>query len=125
VSSGDTVVSVRARAVTVGIPVRDLERATAWYRAALVLGEPDLVPAEGLVEFDLGSFWLQLSLAPERAGARGVSVNVSVEDASDERLRLAENGVSVSELQHIEGVVDYFELEDPDGNVLGFVTELT
>lgn len=116
---------MRARAVTVGIPVRDLARAINWYRSALELGEPDVLPADGLAEFDLGVFWLQLALAPERAGRHGVSVNISVENASGERQRLAGRGLPVTEVQRFDDVVEYFELTDPDGNAIGFVTELS
>jgi len=111
-------------AVTVGIPVKDLPSAVAWYRAAFELGEPDVIPMEGLAEFDLGPFWLQLAESPDTAGIDGMSLNLSVADATAERQRFAGLGLAVSELQHIEGVVDYFELTDPDGNTLGFVTEL-
>ena len=79
---------------------------------------------EGLAEFDLGAFWLQLALAPELAGHDGISLNISVKDASAEHQRFAEQGLTVSELQRFEGVVEYFELTDPDGNKIGFVTEL-
>ncbi|SDQ56825.1 VOC family protein [Microbacterium sp. cf332] len=112
-------------AVTVGIPVRDLIAATAWYRAALDLDEPDLEPLEGLVEFDLGRVWLQLARDPEHAGSAGVSVNLSVTDAAAEHARFAGLGLDVSDIQRFEGVVEFFELTDPDGNKLGFVTELS
>lgn len=62
---------MKAETVTVGVPVRDLDLAIAWYRAAFELGEPDQIPLDGLAEFDLGAFWLQLALAPELAGSRG------------------------------------------------------
>jgi len=115
---------MEATAVTIGIPVRDLERSIAWYRAAFSLGEPDQVPMEGLAEYDLGAFWLQLAAAPDQAGGQGISVNISVADAADVRQDLIGKGVSVSELQRYEGVVEFFELTDPDGNRIGFVTEL-
>jgi predicted enzyme related to lactoylglutathione lyase len=115
---------MQARAVTLGIPVRDLERAVAWYRAAFEVGEPDIRPMDGLAEFDLGSFWLQLALKPEIAGAEGTSVTISVDDATAERQRFAELGVTVTPVQRFEGVVDFFELTDLDGNTIGFVTEL-
>ena len=115
---------MKLTALTVGIPVRDLVAATAWYRSALALGEPDLRPLEGLVEFDLGPFWLQLALAPERAGSEGISVTMSVDDASSERDRLAGLGLEVTPVQRFEGVVEFFELTDLDGNTIGFVTEL-
>jgi catechol 2,3-dioxygenase-like lactoylglutathione lyase family enzyme len=117
--------AMRATGVTVGIPVRDLDRATAWYRSAFQLGDPDLQPVEGLVEFDLGPFWLQLAHRPQDAGGRGITVNLSVADAGAERQRLADLGHDVSDLERYEGVVEFFELRDPDGNTIGFVTELT
>ncbi|MFC4555374.1 VOC family protein [Georgenia faecalis] len=115
---------MQAKAVTVGIPVRDLERAVAWYRSALELGEPNLRPMDGLAEFNLGPFWLQLALAPELAGIAGISVNISVDDATAEHRRFTEMGLQVTPVQRFEGVVEFFELIDLDGNAIGFVTEL-
>ena len=115
---------MEARAVTVGIPVRELGPAVEWYRAAFGLGEPDLVPMEGLAEYDLGAFWLQLAAAPERAGREGLTVNISVADAGGLREELAGKGLEVSEVERYEGVVEFFALTDLDGNTIGFVTEL-
>jgi catechol 2,3-dioxygenase-like lactoylglutathione lyase family enzyme len=115
---------MKPNAVTVGVPVRDLEAATRWYRSALNLGQPGLEPMEGLVEFDLGPVWLQLAHDPVHAGAEGMSINFSVEDASAEHSRFASLGLEVSEIQRYEGVVEFFALTDLDGNKLGFVTEL-
>lgn len=115
---------MKAETVTLGIPVRDLDRSIAWYQSAFELGETDQVPMDGLAEFNLGAFWLQLALAPELAGSEGISVNISVKNASAEQQRFAGHGLIVSELQCVEGVVEFFELTDPDGNKIGFVTEL-
>jgi catechol 2,3-dioxygenase-like lactoylglutathione lyase family enzyme len=115
---------MRATAITVCIPVRDLDAAVAWYRSALSLGGSAQVPVEGLVEFDLGPFWLQLMLDPDLAGQAGIAVAISVEDAAAERAALADKGLPVSEVQRFEGAVDFFDLTDPDGNTIGFVTEL-
>ncbi|MCU1407102.1 MAG: hypothetical protein JWQ43_3405 [Glaciihabitans sp.] len=111
-------------AVTVGIPVNDLDAAIAWYRSALELDGLELSPVEGVAELDLGPFWLQLALAPELAGQEGISMNLSVPNATEEQARLAGLGLDVSEVQRFEGVVEFFELTDPDGNKIGFVTEL-
>lgn len=111
-------------AVTIGIPVSDLVTATAWYRTAFSLNEPDLEPIEGIVEFDLGLFWLQLVSAPDAAGGSGISVNISVADAASERDRLDAIGCAVTDLARVDGVVEFFTLTDPDGNEIGFVTEL-
>jgi catechol 2,3-dioxygenase-like lactoylglutathione lyase family enzyme len=116
---------MRATGVTVGIPVRDLDRATAWYRSTFQLGDPDLEPADGLVEFDLGPFWLQLAHRPGDAGRDGITVNLSIADAGTEQQRLAKLGHDVSDLERYGGVVEFFELQEPDGNKIGFVTELT
>ena len=115
---------MKATAVTVGVPVRDLDSAIAWYQRALELGDPDQIPMPGIVEFDLGAFWLQLFVSPEAAGSTGLSLNVSVESASGEHARLAALGLTVSEFQRFEGAVEYFELTDLDGNTIAFVTEL-
>jgi len=115
---------MKVTAVTVGIPVRDLDAATEWYRTVFELGETDLRPMEGLVEFDLGAFWLQLALDPELAGQDGTSVTLSVDDVASERARFADAGLDVSDIERIEGVVEYFALTDPDGNRIGFVTEI-
>lgn len=110
--------------VTFGMPVRNLAAAIDWYRSALELDAPGLEPLDGLVEFDMGSFWLQLALDPRRAGVEGASINISVEDAAAEQQRMAAMGLEVTDLQRFDGVVDFFELTDPDGNKIGFVTEL-
>ncbi|MCR2784534.1 MULTISPECIES: VOC family protein [unclassified Microbacterium] len=116
---------MQAKAVTIGVPVRDLERAVDWYQNAFELAEPDLRPLDGLAEFNLGSFWLQLAFAPELAGVDGISANISVEDARGEHRRLNGLGLEVSPIQRFEGVVEFFELTDLDGNKIGFVTELS
>lgn len=114
-----------AKTLTVGVPVRDLDLAVAWYQRALELGQPEMLPIDGLVEFNLGAFWLQLALSPETAGGDGLTANISVDDATGEHRRLSALGLAVSELQRFEGVVEYFVLTDPDGNKLGIVTELS
>ena len=116
---------MRPRAITVGVPVRELDAAIRWYQAAFDLGEPDQRPMDDLAEFDLGAFWLQLAQAPELAGHEGISINLSVENASAQRETFAANGLEVGPLHHFEGVVDFFELTDLDGNKIGFVTELS
>ena len=115
---------MKANAVTVGIPVSNLDDAVLWYQRAFELGKPDQIPLEGLVEFDLGAFWLQLA-ASSAAGSGGISVNISVESAAAEQCRFVNLGLTVSELERYQGVVEFFELTDPDGNKIGFVTELS
>ncbi|WP_213816608.1 VOC family protein [Glaciihabitans sp. dw_435] len=109
---------------TIGIPVTDLARATAWYQNAFDLGAPDQEPLPGLAEWNLGPVWLQLAELPDTADVEGISLNISVDDATATQLLFADKGLTVSDVQRFEGAVEYFELTDPDGNAIGFVTEL-
>jgi catechol 2,3-dioxygenase-like lactoylglutathione lyase family enzyme len=54
----------------VGLPVSDLAAAVTWYRQVLELAEPDLQPADGVVEFKVGSLCLQTGAARRRYAAR-------------------------------------------------------
>lgn len=112
---------MQMRAVTFGIPVRDLEAATTWYQKVLQVGDPDLKPAEGIAEFNLGLFWLQLEEAPERAGLHGVTVNVEILDLAEQHTRLESAGIRLTDIESVPGVVEYFEAVDADDNRLGFV----
>lgn len=51
-------------------------------------------------------------------------MNVSVGDVRELRARLSASGLVVSEVERFDGAVDFCELTDPDGNTIGFVTEL-
>jgi catechol 2,3-dioxygenase-like lactoylglutathione lyase family enzyme len=110
--------------VTVGLPVSDLTAAMHWYRRVLDLPDPDLEPAEGVVEFALGPVWLQLGEEPTaRSGAEAV-LRLGVADVARERERLLGLGVAVGPVEHVEGAVDYVDLCDPDGNRLSLYSLL-
>jgi predicted enzyme related to lactoylglutathione lyase len=95
-----------------------------WYRQVLELSEPDLEPAEGIVEFQVGPPWLQLSEgSTTRSGAVPV-LRLGVADAAAQRRRLEAMGVAVGPLEHVPGAVDYFDFTDPDGNALSMYSEL-
>jgi lactoylglutathione lyase len=103
---------MKTTSVTMGLPVRDLREAQEWY--AGVLGhEHELEPAEGLAEFEVhpGS-WLQLMDEGRPVFRIGVS------DIEAERERLLALGVEVSQIDGIEGVIRFFDFQDPDGNDL-------
>ena len=107
--------------MTVGLPVSDLGQALGWYRDVFGLGEPDLAPADGVLEFQVGPVWLQLSVAPVATVAPVAARTVTrfgVADAGAERSRLARLGVTVGPLEHVPDAVDYFDFTDPDGNRL-------
>ncbi|MEJ5869166.1 VOC family protein [Pseudokineococcus sp. 5B2Z-1] len=105
--------------VTVGLPVSDLARAVAWYQRVLELGEPDVEIGDDLVEFQVGPVWLQLGQGVTARSGAEVVLRLGVADAAAERTRMVGLGVEASPVEHVEGVVDHFELHDPDGNRLG------
>ncbi|MCE3554789.1 VOC family protein [Pseudonocardia sp. RS11V-5] len=109
--------------VAVGLPVGDLDRAIEWYRRVLELDEPDLEPADGVVEFRVGPAWLQLGRDSTAGSGAEVVLRFGVDDAARERSRLTGLGVVVGPLEHVPGAVDYFDFADPDGNVLSMYSE--
>lgn len=112
------------QSVTVGLPVSDLDRAVAWYQRVFALSAPDLAPADGVVEFQLGTIWLQLGVEPTVRSGAEVVTRFGVSDAAAERERLLVDGVEVGALEHVPDAVDYFDVLDPDGNQLSFYSEL-
>jgi len=110
--------TVDVSSVTVGLPVSDLERSVTWYRDVFALNEPDLEPADGVAEFQLGPIWLQLNLEPSARSGAEVVTRFGVRDAAVEHNRLSRLGVNVGALQHVPEAVDYFDFTDPDGNRL-------
>jgi lactoylglutathione lyase len=103
---------------TIGLPVSDLQQAEEWYRRVFELTAPTVEPAPGVIEIALGPIELQLSEEPtERSGAQ-VTLRLGVDDAPAEYRRLTELGLRLGPLEHVDGVVDYFDFTDPDGNSL-------
>ena len=101
--------------------VSDLEKALAWYRTWL--GEPDVVPMEGVAEYQVAEgAWLQLSNDDASLAGKGMMV-LGVEDAKSYRQELIDAGVAVGELMDYE-VVLTFDIADPDGNLISFAQEL-
>lgn len=110
--------------VTVGLPVSDLARSVEWYRQILQLPDPDLEPAEGVVEFKVGPIWLQLGEGSTTRSDAEVVLRLDVDDAIEQRGRLEAAELTVGKLERVPGVVEYFDFPDPDGNVLSLYSEL-
>jgi predicted enzyme related to lactoylglutathione lyase len=113
---------VEASSVTVGIPVSDLVAARAWYESFLQRDAPGLEPVEGVVEYDVGGCWLQLSVGP--TAPTDWILRIGVADVHAERERLVTSGVDVGPIETIEGVIAFCDLRDPDGNQLSLYTLL-
>lgn len=59
---------MKAISGTVGMPVTDLAAARRWYERAFELSAPDLEPIEGLAEYNMGGWWLQLMVVEQGGG---------------------------------------------------------
>jgi predicted enzyme related to lactoylglutathione lyase len=111
---------VETTSVTVGVLVGDLPAASRWYEAVFELDGPSVQPVEGIVEYLIGDCWLQLS--EDQPDPGGWVFRVGVPDVRAEHARLEKLGIAVGRPQRVEGVIEYFEFNDPDGNRLSFYT---
>ena len=114
---------------TVGIPVRDQDRALEFY--AETLGFEKLMDAP--VE-QLGGRWIEMSppgsaitiaLTHAREDVAGVDTRIrfTTDDAAALHSQLSASGVDVDELLLWDGIPPMFDFRDPDGNVL-YVSEV-
>jgi predicted enzyme related to lactoylglutathione lyase len=104
--------------VTIGLPVSDLDASCLWYGAVFERAEPDIEPAPGVVEYEVGGIWIQL-VEDEHAEDNPVVVRFGVDDVAAQHARIAALGIDVTPVEHVPGAVDTFDVRDPDGNVLG------
>lgn len=51
--------TLNAKSITIGLPVSDLEKSAIWYEK-LLMSDEKLTPVEGVVEYQIGSVWIQL-----------------------------------------------------------------
>jgi lactoylglutathione lyase len=115
---------------TVGIPVRDQDRALDFYVGTLGLEKRMDAPVP-----ELGGRWIvvappdpgaTIALIPERedvpAGVE-TGIRLGTEDAEADHATLRAAGADVGELLRWEGVPPMFTLRDPDGNGLEIVED--
>jgi catechol 2,3-dioxygenase-like lactoylglutathione lyase family enzyme len=101
--------------VEVVLYVRDMERATAFYRDLLRL-ELDY-ESDHWTTFRTGACTLALHFAEHcEPGSGEPDPTFLVADAAAERERLAAAGVEVSEIREPVAGLSVFDLRDPDGN---------
>jgi catechol 2,3-dioxygenase-like lactoylglutathione lyase family enzyme len=103
------------RLVEVVVYVRDMERATDFYRDTLGL-ELDF-ESEAWTTFQTGACTLALHATETREPGTGEpDPTFLVADADAERARLAGAGVAVSEIREPVAGTRVFDARDPDGN---------
>ena len=100
------------------IAVANYATARSWY--VTLLGEPSLEPVPGTGEWNIGSFWLQVTEDPQRAGHSVVILRTNNLEA---QLALCTGaGQAVAPIQDF-GFITLAEVSDPDGNLLQIVQE--
>lgn len=104
----------------VSFPVTDLERACAWYEKVFDLHGAALQAIEGIAQYLIGQTWLQLKVG--RVTGCEHYIRFGVEDLEGERQKQVAKGIDAGEIIQIPDAVAYFDLQDPDGNIIGFYT---
>ncbi|EKF1560737.1 VOC family protein [Listeria monocytogenes] len=95
----------------IGLPVSDLEKSASWYEK--------LVPVEGVIEYQIGSVWIQLF--EEKINASKNVLCLEAENLEVEFERLKTLGIITNEvIEELSGILRYFDFTDPDGNKLSF-----
>lgn len=111
--------SLNVKSVTVGLTVSNLEEAASWYEK-LLMSDEKISPVEGIIEYQIGSVWLQLY--EEKINVSENGLRFEVEDLDTEFERLKTLGVIVDEvIEDVPGVLRYVDFSDPDGNKLSFL----
>jgi catechol 2,3-dioxygenase-like lactoylglutathione lyase family enzyme len=100
-----------------GLPVSDLEHASAWYERFLG-SPPTFLPDDTEAVWDLAEHrFLYLDVRPEDAGHGMVTLFV---DDLDARVRgIGERGIEPSTVETYDNGVRKVTYRDPDGNELG------
>lgn len=105
------------------LPVRDQNAAVAWYKK-LFGRDADIVPVEGVAEWQLAeNAWIQVTADPERAG--GSTVIIGVNDIDAQCSLCAAANVSHSEVVEYPEIIKMIDVNDPDGNKLAFVEDIS
>lgn len=110
----------------IALSVAEVPRATAFYRD--VLGLKLLFEVPGMSFFDLGGVRLMLSGQGGAPGGRGTLIYLKVADVAQAHADLGGKGVRFEQPPHVVGRTPASEVmlawcTDPDGNLLGLMSE--
>ena len=110
----------------VKIPVTDFDRATAWYREGLGLEEEFAVAEYGWAQYATGNVPVCLYAAGKGGGSGtpggDAGLHLAVADPKALHARYAEAGLGgLGELHTSDEGTAFFEVTDPDGNLLKVV----
>jgi methylmalonyl-CoA/ethylmalonyl-CoA epimerase len=110
----------------IALSVRDLPRASVFYRDTL--GLTHLFDAPGMSFFDVGGVRLMLSAQGGEPGGLGTLVYLKVADVGAAHAELSARKVQFEQPPHVIGRSPSSEVwlawcKDPDGNLLGLMSE--
>ncbi len=110
---------IKMRSLISVFQVSDINKSIEWYKKWL--GEPDVIPMEGVAEYEItpGS-WLQLS---ETEKVVNSGVVIGVDDVKESKRNLDNVGIQTGEIVDYE-VVYVFDIFDVDNNQISFAQEL-
>lgn len=115
--------SKNINSVISAIPVKNFDHAVEWYKK-LFEREPDLVPMEGIAEWQLAeNAWVQVSVDPERVGTG--SVIIGVDDVEAQRKVCLKYNLVVGDIVEYPEVIKMVEISDPEGNKISFVQDIS
>lgn len=101
--------------------VSEMNESLNWYKKWL--GEPDVIPMEGIAEYKIApNAWLQLS-CDESDDKKTSTIVIGVEDIHLTQKTLQDNGIETGEIVDYE-VVLVVDIFDPDGNQISFSQEV-
>jgi len=113
------------RVIQLSIPVRDLPRATAFYRD--VVGLKLLFEVPNMAFFDCGGIRLLVGIGEVAPKNAGCSIYFNTAEITAEVVRLRENGVEMEEAVRIAQLADrdvwLAHFYDPDGNLMSLMSE--
>ena len=107
------------QSITIGIAVEDVNEAESWYKT--LLGDvATMEPAPGTIELQLSeNVWLQLDdTGYLKVGGSIIRLETQAIDSIHAKVKALKPDVGNIEL--VEGVVRYFDFEDPAGNRLSY-----
>lgn len=107
------------QSITIGIAVEDVTEAVRWYKT--LLGDVETIePVPGLIELQLSqNAWLQLDDTGDlKAG--GAIIRLETQDIDAIHRKVKALKPDAGDIELAEGVVRYFDFEDPAGNRLSY-----
>lgn len=112
----------KINSISVGIGVKNVTEASDWYKSLLGEGVEMMEPSPGVIEIQLmENVWLQLDdTGYLKLGGESSIIRLETSDIEQAHLNAKKLATSVEDIATVEGVVKYFDFQDPWGNRLSY-----